>query len=82
MTEPYTRASELRDFAFCRRAWFLERHGVETTLTDAREAGVADHLYRATAMRRGQTLDRAGQRLLKLVWIAAALLGLVWLLHR
>jgi len=25
MTEPYIRASELKDFAFCQRVWFLER---------------------------------------------------------
>jgi hypothetical protein len=30
MTEPYTRASELKEFSFCYRAWFLERQGIET----------------------------------------------------
>jgi CRISPR/Cas system-associated exonuclease Cas4 (RecB family) len=54
MTEPYTRASELKDFVFCNRAWFLEGQGVDTELTDARELGTADHLHRATAVRRGR----------------------------
>jgi len=82
MTEPYIRASELKDFAFCRRAWFLDRKGTPTTLTDAREFGTADHAQRATAVRRGQTLDRASRRVLKIAAIAAAVLLLAWLLHR
>jgi hypothetical protein len=82
MTEPYTRASELKDFAFCRRAWFLERQGIESALTEARQLGTADHLHRAIAVRRGQTLDRASRRVWRLVWIALAVLVLTWLLRR
>jgi hypothetical protein len=82
MTDPYIRASELNHFAFCRRAWFLERQGVETTLTDVRESGTLDHARHATAVRRGQTLDRASRGLFRLVWIALALLVLAWLVHR
>ncbi len=82
MTEFYTRASELKDFAFCHRAWFLERQGVQTELTDARELGTADHLERATAVRRGRTLDRLGRFFHLLFWIAVALLVLTWVLRR
>lgn len=82
MPEPYTCASELKDFAFSRRAWFLERQGVETTLTETREAGTADHAHRAIAVRRGQTLDRASRFVLALAAIAATHLVFSWLLHR
>lgn len=82
MTDPYTRASELKDFAFCHRAWFLERRGIETTLTEARDFGTADHAHRATAVRRGQTLHRASGLVLTLAAIAATLIALAWLTHR
>jgi hypothetical protein len=82
MTEPYIRASELKDFAFCQRAWFLERQGIQTTLTDARELGTADHVRRATAVHRGQTLHRASGFVLMLAAIAAALFVFAWLTHR
>jgi len=82
MTEPYIRASELKDFAFCRRAWFLERQGVTTTLTEARALGTTDHRDRANTVRRAQTLHRTSGLLLKGVGIALALLLLAWLLHR
>jgi hypothetical protein len=78
----YTRASELKDFAFCQRAWFLERQGVQTELTDARELGTADHLERATAVRRGRTLDRVGRRLFLLGLIGLAVMILIRLLQR
>jgi hypothetical protein len=82
MTQPYIRASELKDFAFCRRAWFLERQGIQTTLTEVRALGTADHAHRANTVRRGQTLERVGRRVLMIAWMAAALLVLAWLLHR
>jgi hypothetical protein len=81
MTDPYIRASELKDFAFCHRAWFLERQGVATDLTEARELGTADHQHRATAVRRGRALHGASRLLLTLAGIVAALLVLGWLLH-
>jgi hypothetical protein len=82
MTEPYTRASELKDFAFCQRAWFLERQGMDTELTDAREIGTADHLHRATAVRRGRTLDGLGRFLFILGLIGLAVMILVSALRR
>jgi hypothetical protein len=69
MAEPYLRASELKDFAFCQRAWFLERQGVETELTEARERGTTDHLVRATAVQRGR----------RLAWVARLLVILALL---
>jgi hypothetical protein len=82
MPEPYIRASELKDFAFCNRAWFLERQGVQTELTEARERGTADHFVRATAVRRGRTLDRLGRFFHILFWIGVVLLVLTWVLRR
>ncbi len=43
MPPRYIRASELGSFTFCRRAWFLERQGQATDLTEARAIGSADH---------------------------------------
>jgi len=82
MNDPYIRASELKDFAFCHRAWFLERQGLQTTLTEVRALGSTDHALRATTVRRAQTLHRTSGLLLKGVGIALALLLLAWLLHR
>ena len=82
MKDRYIRASELKDFAFCRRAWFLERQGLQTTLTEARNAGTADHAHRANTVHRAQTLHRSSGLLLKGVGIALALLLLAWLFHR
>jgi hypothetical protein len=39
----YIRASELRSFSFCRRAWFLERKGIVSALQSAQTLGTADH---------------------------------------
>jgi hypothetical protein len=82
MTEPYIRASELKDFAFCHRAWFLERQGVETEMTDARELGTADHLHRATAVRRRHSVDRLGRLLFILGLIGLAVMILSSTLRR
>lgn len=82
MTEPYIRASELKDFAFCHRAWFLERQSVETDNTDARERGTVDHLHRATAVLRGRTLDGLGRLLFILGLIGLAAMILIRALHR
>jgi hypothetical protein len=79
MPPRYIRASELGSFAFCRRAWFLERQGQPTTLTQARSIGAADHAERALAVQRAPSTARLSVFLLVLgiVGIAcAALLAL------
>ena len=43
MSDRYITASELKSFDFCRRAWFLERQGAESTLVSERARGQADH---------------------------------------
>jgi hypothetical protein len=37
------RASEIGEFLFCQRAWWLHRSGVEPSNRAAREAGMAAH---------------------------------------
>jgi hypothetical protein len=39
MPPRYIRASEVGSFAFCRRAWFLERHNQKTDLSEGLEPG-------------------------------------------
>jgi hypothetical protein len=77
MTEPYIRASELKDFAFCQRAWFLERQGAESELTEAREHGTADHLQRAAAVQFGRRLAWVARLLLILGLLALAVTILI-----
>ena len=49
------RASELKDFLYCQRAWFLNQRGFRASEESAleREAGNAFHEERATAARKG-----------------------------
>jgi hypothetical protein len=37
------RASEIGEYLFCKRAWWLHRQGVEPSNRAAREAGIAAH---------------------------------------
>jgi hypothetical protein len=53
--EDMVTASELREFLFCERAWFLNRQGyrVSVEAEGHRAAGVAFHEVRAEARRAG-----------------------------
>jgi hypothetical protein len=42
MSDRYVMASELKSFAFCRRAWFLERQGTVSALVSERARGRAE----------------------------------------
>jgi hypothetical protein len=55
---------------------------VATELTEARELGTADHLDRATAVRRGRSLDGLGRLLFILGLIGLAVMILIRALHR
>jgi hypothetical protein len=53
--EDMVNASELKDFIFCGRTWFLNQHGfrVSDRAIQEREAGIAFHEDRAEAARKG-----------------------------
>jgi hypothetical protein len=55
--EDMVNASELREFLFCERAWFLSRAGnrVSAQAEAQRAAGIAFHEARAGAASRGQS---------------------------
>ncbi len=42
-------ASDLRSFSFCRRAWYLDRTAVSSSLSPQRQHGLEDHLSHADA---------------------------------
>jgi CRISPR/Cas system-associated exonuclease Cas4 (RecB family) len=50
-------ASELREFVYCERAWWLSRqgYGVSAKAQEQRAAGVVFHEQRAGAARRGSS---------------------------
>jgi hypothetical protein len=62
MRDRYIMAWELKSFAFCRRAWFLERQGAASALVSERARGRADHeshggtVHQANLGRRAATL--------------------------
>ena len=43
MSDRHVTASELKNFTFCQRAWFLARQGAESALVGERARGRADH---------------------------------------
>jgi len=55
--EDMVNASELREFLFCERAWFLSRQGyqVSAQAESQRAAGVVFHEARAAAANRGSS---------------------------
>ena len=77
----YIKASEIRSFAFCERAWSMESKGIPSTLEKEREAGVADHRVHG-----GEVLQTVALRRLSSFLLSVGLIGLLaailWLLFR
>jgi hypothetical protein len=67
----YVTASEIGGYAFCRRAWLLDRRGVPTTLEPERVAGVAFH------ERHGHHVRAASQARGLAPWFAIAAIVLI-----
>jgi hypothetical protein len=67
--EDMVNASELREFLFCERAWFLSRHGyrVSSQAEAQRAAGIVFHEARAGAASRSSSLW--------VFWLAVLLAG-------
>ena len=82
MSDRYVTASELKSFAFCRRAWFLERQGAESALVSERARGRADHVSHGGAVQQANLGRRVATLLfvLGLAGITAAVL--LWWLAR
>ena len=76
--EDMVNASELKDYVYCNRSWFLNQQGLRVTNKTAEErlAGIAFHEERAKAAARGSNRQT-------LWWaILLALLGIVFLLAK
>ncbi len=58
--DPILRASEIGEYVFCRRAWWLRRvRGLESASHAQMETGIAQHARHGRAARRADTLRRA-----------------------
>jgi len=74
----YIRASELRSFSFCRRAWFFEREGQASTLHAERRRGSADHRQHGGAVVQATTAARLSSALFTLALFALAAAAALW----
>ena len=78
MSERYITASELKSFAFCRRAWFLERQGAESALVDERARGRADHEIHGHIVQQANLRRRAATLLFVLGLAGIVVAALLW----
>ncbi len=73
------RASEIGEYVFCHRAWWLGHvRGVENANRARMEAGVARHRAHGSLVRRADWLARAALALLLVAALLALLLLAVW----
>ena len=82
MSNRYVLASELKSFAFCRRAWFLERQGAESALVSERARGRADHENHRSIVQQADLGHRAATILFVLGLAGIAVTAFLWWLSR
>jgi hypothetical protein len=58
MSQRHIKVSELRSFAFCERAWHLEREGMPSTLEKKPARGELDHHEHGRAAVESRTISR------------------------
>ena len=74
------RASEVGEYVFCARAWWLRREGVEPARgADARAAGAAWHTAHGRALTRARRLRAAAVISASLALLLICLLAFLWL---
>jgi hypothetical protein len=78
MGERYVTASELKSCAFCRRAWLLERQGIESALVGEQARGHADHVSHGQIVQNANRGSRAAMVLLVLGVAGIAAAALLW----
>jgi CRISPR/Cas system-associated exonuclease Cas4 (RecB family) len=74
----YISASEIGEYLYCQRAWWLRRRGKKSSKKAVLEAGTQQHEALAEAVEQVEQGSRAGRRLL---WIGVALLALLILIR-
>ena len=69
------RASEICEYVFCHRAWWLGRvMGVESAHREQMDAGIARHAAHGRAVQRADSLGRAARLCLLVALLFAVLL--------
>ena len=75
------RASEIGEYIFCHRAWWLDRvQGVEPVNRDQMQAGMARHAAHGRAVRRAELLRRAALTFFALALVLAVMFVLATVL--
>jgi hypothetical protein len=68
------RASEIGEYVFCHRAWWLHRfQDIESANVEQMQAGTARHTAHGRAVRRAEVMRRAAFALFVLAFLFAAL---------
>jgi CRISPR/Cas system-associated exonuclease Cas4 (RecB family) len=75
--DEYIAASEISEFLYCQRAWWLRRNGAQTANAERLEHGESEHKVLAAAV---EQVDRATHTWQRLLWIGVALLILLILI--
>ncbi len=74
------RASEIGEYVFCRRAWWLHHvQGLESAHRAQREAGIAQHIEHGRQVQRAETMRRAAVFFIVLALVFAMLFVLALL---